>query len=210
MPSKSNEDELMRSPTPACLRAVALLLWLPLIGGCVAVVATGAVATGSSVHDRRGVGTVIDDKRIQLSAYDELNKDKQIVLENRVMIAVYNGVMLLMGEVRTPELKQRAEHIVSDYEGVRRLVNEIDVMEPEGFWAGRNDNRITARVKLALLDVTSMPGFDATRVKVSTAHRTVYLMGLVSREEDTVVTEIARNVSGVERVVKTFEYRESD
>lgn len=186
-----------------------LLLLLPLFGGCVAVVATGAVATGSSVHDRRGFGTVVDDKRIQLSAYDDLNEDKELVIRNRVMISVYNGVMLLTGEVRTPELKQRAEQTVTGFEGVRRLVNEIDIMPREGFWSGRNDNKISARVKFALTDITSLPGFDVTRVKVSTAHRTVYLMGLLTHEEDEIVTEIARNVPGVERVVKVFEYLDS-
>ena len=188
--------------------ALILLILLPLLGGCVAAVTAGAIATGSSVHDRRGFGTVVDDKRIQLGAYDEINRDKELVLKNRVMIAVYNGVMLLMGEVRTPDLKQRAEQTVTGFEGVRRIVNEIDIMEPEGFWTRRNDNKITARVKLALTDITSVPGFDATKVKVSTAHRTVYLMGLLSTEEVEIVTEIARNVPGVERVVKVFEYTE--
>ena len=188
--------------------ALILLILLPLLGGCVAAVTAGAIATGSSVHDRRGFGTVVDDKRIQLGAYDEINRDKELVLKNRVMIAVYNGVMLLMGEVRTPDLKQRAEQTVTGFEGVRRIVNEIDIMEPEGFWPRRNDNKITARVKLALTDITSVPGFDATKVKVSTAHRTVYLMGLLSTEEVEIVTEIARNVPGVERVVKVFEYTE--
>ena len=188
--------------------ALILLILLPLLGGCVAAVTAGAIATGSSVHDRRGFGTVVDDKRIQLGAYDEINRDKELVLKNRVMTAVYNGVMLLMGEVRTPDLKQRAEQTVTGFEGVRRIVNEIDVMEPEGFWTRRNDNKITARVKLALADITSVPGFDATKVKVSTAHRTVYLMGLLSTEEVEIVTEIARNVPGVERVVKVFEYTE--
>ena len=194
---------------PAFVRMMVfcLLFDVPLLNGCIAVVATGAVATGSSVHDRRGFGTVVQDKRIQLGAYDTINKDKELVLKNRVMIAVYGGVMLLMGEVRTPDLKQRAERTVSGFEGVTRIVNEIDVREPEGFWSRRNDNKITARVKLALLDASSVPGFDATRVKVSTAHRTVYLMGLLSHEEDDMVTEMARNVSGVERVVKVFDYR---
>lgn len=186
-----------------------VLVVLPLLGGCIAVVAGGAVATGSSVHDRRGFGTVVDDKRIQLGAYDTINRDKELVLQNRVMIAVYNGVMLLMGEVRTPELKQRAEATVTGFEGVRRIVNEIDVMEPEGFWTRRNDNRLTARVKLALTDAVSTPGFDPTRIKVSTAHRTVYLLGIVSAEEDEIATTIARNVNGVERVVKIFEYKDA-
>ena len=185
---------------------IALLL-SPLLSGCVAVIATGAVATGSSVHDRRGFGTVVDDKRIQMGAYDTINKDKELVLRNRVRIAVYNGDMLLMGEVRTPELKQRAETAVTGFEGVQRIVNEIEVMEPEGFWTRRGDNKITARVKLALADATSVPGFDVTRVKVSTAHRVVYLMGIINHDEGEMVTEIARNVPGVERVVKVFEYR---
>lgn len=193
-------------PFRTSLALAAMLAVLPPLGGCLAVVATGAVATGSTVHDRRGAGTVIDDKRIQLGAYDTINKDKELVLRNRVMIAVYNGTMLLVGEVRTPELKARAEHTVTGFEGARRIVNEIDVMEPEGFWARRNDNRLTARVKLALLDAVSTPGFDPTRVKVSTAHRTVYLQGVLTAAEDEIVTGIARNVNGVERVVKVFEY----
>ena len=188
------------------LTVMSLLVLAPLLGGCVAVVATGAVATASSVNDRRGFGTVMGDKNIQLSAYDTLNRDKQLALENRVMIAVYNGVMLLMGEVRTPELKARAEATVSGYAGIHRIVNEIDIMEPEGFWARRGDNKITARVKLALTDATSVPDFDVTRIKVSTAHRVVYLMGIVTAQEDEIVTEIARTVPGVERVVKVFEY----
>jgi len=186
---------------------VSALIVMPLLSGCfVAAVGAAAVATGSSVNDRRGFGTVVDDKNIQLSAYNVLNRDKELVLQNRVMIAVYNGVLLLMGEVRTPELKQRAEQTVTGFSGVRRIVNEIDVMEPEGFWSRRNDNHLTARVKLALTDAVSTPGFDPTRVKVSTAHRVVYLQGMLSAEEDAIATGIARNVPGVERVVKVFEY----
>ncbi|HPN79006.1 hypothetical protein, partial [Dokdonella sp.] len=52
---------------------VLILLIAPLLNGCIAVVATGAVATGSTVHDRRGFGTVVQDKRIQLGAYDTIN-----------------------------------------------------------------------------------------------------------------------------------------
>lgn len=117
-----------------------------------------------------GFGTVVDDKRIQLGAYDEINRDKELVLKNRVMIAVYNGVMLLMGEVRTPDLKQRAEQTVTGFEGVRRIVNEIDVMEPEGFWTRRNDNKITARVKLRRLP-TSPACLASTRPRSRSAPR---------------------------------------
>ena len=189
-----------------------LLIWLtlvvalPQLGGCFLAVAGGVAIGAKAAHDRRGVGTYVDDKRIYLGAYDSINKDKELALKNHVIIVVYNGVMLLVGEVRTPELKQRAERMVSGFEGTRRIVNEIDIREPEGFWSRRHDNTITLRVKTGLLDLTSLPGFDPTRVNVTTAHGVVYLMGRVSHAEDEAVTGIAREVGGVERVVKVFEY----
>jgi osmotically-inducible protein OsmY len=190
------------------------LVWLLLfasltqLGGCFLAVAGGAAAGASAAHDRRGVGTYVDDKRIYLGAYDTLNKDKELALKNNVIIVVYNGVMLLAGEVRTPELKARAERLVSGFDGTRRIVNELEVREPDGFWSHRRDNTISLHVKTALLDLTSLEGFDPTRVNITTAHRVVYLMGKVTHEEDEAVVGIAREVAGVERVVKVFEYVE--
>lgn len=187
----------------ACL---LLVLAAPQLGGCIAALVGGVAVGASAAHDRRGVGGYVDDKRIYLGAYDAFNKDKELALHNNVTIVVYDGVMLLVGEVRTPELKQRAERLVGGFEGTRRIVNEIEVREPEGFWSRRRDNAITAHVKTALLDLTSLPGFDPTRVNVTTAHRVVYLMGKLTHEEDTAATGVARDVAGVQRVVKVFEY----
>lgn len=195
---------------PATIRPVLRLL-IPVLltarlSGCVAAV-IGGTAAGVG-HDRRSWTTVISDRNIQTTAYDNFNKDKELALKNNVTIVVYNGVMLLAGEVRTAELKERAERRVSGYEGVRRLVNEIEVREPEGFLSRRRDNTISVHVKTALLDIVDMPGFDPTRVNVTTVHRTVYLMGLVTREEAERVADIARNVAGVEKVMRVFEYQD--
>ena len=189
-------------------RIAWLLLFgvLPALGGCFAAVVGGAAVGARAAHDRRDIGSYVDDKRIYLGAYDTLNKDKELALKNRVVIVVYDGVMLLAGEVRTAELKQRAEGLVSGFEGTRRVVNELAIEDPEGVWSRRRDTTITLHVKTALLDLTSLEGFDPTRVNVTTVHRTVYLMGKVTREEDEAVTGIARDVSGVEKVVKLFEY----
>jgi osmotically-inducible protein OsmY len=89
---------------------------------------------------------------------------------------------------------------------VRRVVNEIAVEDPTGFGTATRDRWLTGRVKLALLDIVDLPGFDPTRVNVSTQNGKVYLMGIVSREEAERVVGIARAVPGVERVVKVFEY----
>jgi len=185
-----------------------VLLTLPLLHGCFAVVAGGAIAGANVAHDRRSFGRVVEDRNLQLSVLDKINRDKAMVRDdNHVKVVVYDGVMLLCGQVRDADLKQRAQSIAESFEGVSRLVNEIEVTdEPQGFWRRRQDNAQSARVKTALLDVTSMPGFDPTRINVTSAHGVVYLMGIVSHEEDAAATEIARNVGGVEKVVKVFEY----
>ena len=183
-----------------------LFAMLPQLGGCFLAVAGGAAAGARAAHDRRDFGSYVDDKRIFLGAYDSINKDKELALKNNVIIVVYNGVMLLVGEVRTPELKARAERLVGGFEGTQRIINQIEVREPESFWSHRRDNTITLHVKTALFDLTSLEGFDPTRVNITTAHRVVYLMGKVTHEEDDAVVGVAREVSGVERVVKAFEY----
>ena len=190
------------------LIAVSLALAVPLLGGCAAAVVGGVALGAGAAHDRRGASSYIDDKRIYLAAYDNINKDKELALKNSVIIVVYDGVILLVGEVRTQELKMRAEQRVSGFEGTVRIINELDIREPEGWWSRRADNSLTARVKTGLLDITSLPGFDPTRVNVTTAHRVVYLLGYVSHEEGEAVTEVARNTPDVEKVVTFFDYEE--
>lgn len=189
-------------------KILILLLALPLLHGCFAVVAGGAVAGANVVHDRRSFGRVLEDRNLQLSVLDKINRDKAMVRDNNhVKVVVYDGIMLLCGQVRSAQLKQRAQAVAESFEGIDRLVNDIEVTdEPQGFWRRRQDNAQSARVKTALLDITSMPGFDPTRINVTAAHGVVYLMGLVTHEEDNAATEIARNVGGVDKVVKVFEY----
>ena len=185
-----------------------LIVLVPLLHGHVAVVAGGVLVGAHAVHDRRAVGTVLSDRNIQLSAIDAINKHRELTRDdNNVKVVVYNGVMLLCGQVRSEQLKQLAQSSAEGFAGVVRLVNEIEVTdEPEGFWRRRGDETITAHVKTGLLDITSLPGFDPTRINVTTSHRVVYLMGLVKHAEADAATDVARNANGVDKVVKLFDY----
>ncbi len=189
-------------------RVFLLLAALPFLHGCLLVVAGGAAVGAGVVHDRRDTSTVVGDRRIAFSASDAINRDRDFVAnDNYVKSIVYNGVVLLCGQVRSEELKHRAQSKVEPLEGVQRVVNELEVTDdPQGFWRRREDNAMTARVKTALLDITSMPGFDPTRVNVTAVHGVVFLMGMVSHEEGDATVDVARNVSGVDKVVKVFEY----
>jgi osmotically-inducible protein OsmY len=198
-------------PMFACkyiLSTFILVLCAALLQGCVALVAGGVLVGADAVHDRRPAGVVARDRNIQLTAFDAINRHQELVHDdNNVKVVVYDGVMLLAGQVRSAQLKDLAQQTVADIEGVDRLVNEIEVTdEPQGFWRRRQDETITARVKTGLLNITSIPGFDPTRVNVTTSHHVVYLMGLVSHEEAEASGEVARDTSDVVKVVKVFEY----
>jgi len=183
-----------------------------MLHGCIAVLAGGAAVGADVAHDRRGGDVVINDRRTQLGITDAINRDKQIVHGNyRVKAVVYRGTVLLCGQVASDALRQRAQSIAQNIDGAERVLNELVVTDdPQGFWSRRNDNALTLRIKAALLDIVSMPGFDATRVHVTTSDHVVYLMGVVTHEEADAVTEIVRNIGAVEKVVKLFDYREPD
>lgn len=182
------------------------LVLCALLGGCAAAAIGGAAAGATAAHDRRTFGSVVDDNAIELGAYDHLNRDKELALKNNVEVVSYNGTVLLIGEVGSEALRQRAETKVREIEGVRRVVNELVVRPQISIVAGTVDKWTTARAKLALADIVDMPGFDPSRVNVTTQAGTVYLMGLVSHAEGERVVEIVRDVPGVARVVKVFEY----
>ena len=84
--------------------------------------------------------------------------------------------------------------------------NELAVM-PAADTSGRMHNSyVTSKINTKLTTSNPIEGFDAGRIKVLTAHRTVYLMGTVSRAEGDAVTEVARQTGGVDKVVKVFDY----
>lgn len=164
------------------------------------------VSACSVFTPRRGFNRVINDRNVQITAQRTLDDDPALAGKVHIGTAVYDGVLLLIGEVPSEELKARAEADVTGFESVRRVDNEIDVMPIPPFSQRASDTALTARVKAALLNITSLPGFDPGRVNVSTAHGNVYLMGLLSHQEADAVTDIVRHVPGVQKVVRVFEY----
>lgn len=189
------------------LRILTALVALSL-SGCVALVATGMVTAASVAHDRRSTAEVWKDNRLKLTIVDTLNRDKQIALENNVSVISHNRIVLLVGQVRDEALRERVLGIVRSFDDVRRVIDELEVREPVGAVVRARDATITARVKTGLLNIVDLPGFDPTRVNVTTEDGTVYLMGLVSAEEGERVAASASSLSGVLQVVKVFEYIE--
>ena len=187
------------------MRSIALLVLVLALNGCAAILVGGAATTAGAVHDRRSVGTVLDDTTLQVAVIDRIYTEREKFDGTRVKAVVHNGVVLLLGEVFTDKQKQLAATRAMELQGVRRVVNELLVGKPPGTWRRSADSTLTARVKAALIGI-DLPEFDASRINVTTVRGEVYLMGLVRRAEADAAVGSVRTMRGVARVVKVFEY----
>ena len=182
---------------------LGLLAGTLLLQGCAAVVVGGAAGTAKASGDRRTLGAQWDDQAIELKAANLLADNKPLSAASKISVYSNNGRVLLVGQTPSEEFKRDAEDRVHKVEGVRHVYNELQIRKPIGFDRQSNDSWITSKVKSQML-VTK--GVDSTRFKVITENSVVYLMGLVTRAEADKAIDIARHVSGVNKVVKVFEY----
>jgi len=183
------------------LYALAAALFAGSLAGCAPlIVGAAAVGTGLMVTDRRTSGAQIDDEAIELRAALRLSE----AMGDHVHINVtsYNRQVLLTGEAPTEALKQQAEQIAARVDNVRGIVNEIAVMSPTTLPQRSGDVLITGKIRASLVDASDL---QATAFKVVTERGNVYLMGRVTQREADRTTSIARQVGGVQRVVRIFE-----
>ena len=183
--------------------AIAVLLaLLPLVQGCAPLIVGGAVAGGAAMaNDRRTGGTLVEDERIELRIAELVRaRYKDAAHLNSTS---FNRIVLLTGEVPDAQAKAEVERIARGVEHVRTVYNETAVAGVSSLTARSNDGIITSKVKARFL---ASQKFNALHVKVVTEGSVVYLMGLVRKQEAADATEIARTTSGVQKVVRLFEY----
>ena len=184
------------------LISLLILSALPLLHGCAPLVVGGAAVGGVMVaQDRRTVGTMTEDEGIEQKASGRIGERFKDGVH--VNVTSYNRTALLTGEV--PDAAARAEvaRITRGVQNVRGVHNETVVSGVTSFTARSNDAITTSKVKSRFLDAGK---FNTIHVKVVTENNVVYLMGLMKKQEAADATEIARTTSGVQKVVRVFEY----
>ena len=181
-------------------RAVAIVALLATLPGCFPLVATGMGAAILVADDRRTTGSIVDDEAIENKA---LLRIQQRHNEAHVNVTSFNRIVLITGEARSAEARSDIERIVREVENVRSVQNEMSVGQTTTLMLRGNDSVQTSKVKARMLDANK---FRANHVKVVTENGIVYLMGLVKRQEAQDATDISRTTSGVQRVVRVFEY----
>jgi len=182
--------------------AVAALLAVFMLEGCVEAVIVGGAATGAFVAaDRRQAEIVAGDERVGLTALSRVGD--RFGANVHLNVTSYNYNVLITGEVPDAQAKADIEKIVMQIPQVKGVVNELQVGGRSSLSSRGNDTYLTGRVKGTFVTENK---FQANHVKVVTESAVVYLLGLVTRKEADDATAIARSTSGVKKVVRVFEY----
>jgi osmotically-inducible protein OsmY len=183
-------------------------LSLPIVlGGCPLAIVGGLAAAGGAgyaANQERGVTGTAEDGAIKMnvqSAWLQANP----LMQRDFSVTVYEGRTLLTGSTSRPELKAQAAQIASTVPGVRTVYDEIEVTPSEGGWQGVRDTWISAQLRSDLV-------FDShvrsVNYSIDTVNGSVYVIGSArSQAELDRVTETARNVPYVKRVVSYVEIR---
>jgi osmotically-inducible protein OsmY len=186
-----------RHPLVIALAAAALAGSL---SACAPLVLGGAAVGALIAVDRRTSGAQIEDEAIELKGATRLREafgDKA-----HINITSYNRQVLLTGEVPSEQAKQQAEQIVSRVDNVKAVVNELAQLPPSSLGQRSSDVLISGKIKASIIDEKDL---YVGAFRVVTERGVVYLMGRVTQHEADKATQLARTVSGVQRVVRIFE-----
>jgi osmotically-inducible protein OsmY len=182
---------------------VLILIMASAIQGC-AVATIAAVTAGATViSDRRTFSKQIDDHSIEFIAHNELLKNKALAKNTNINIVSVNGVVLVVGQAPNSYLRDLVIKTIKTTPDIVSIHNQIRIRPITSITTQSNDVWLTSKVKSTLLASGEVNGKD---VKVVTENAEVFLLGLVSVKEADLVVEIVRNISGVDRVIKAFEY----
>lgn len=195
----------MKSPRPtfpAGKALPALLTAVLMLQGCAAAVIGGAGAGVMMVDDKRTTGTYIEDENIELKAGSRVREAKLGEGVNASFTS-YNRKLLITGEVPDEAARARVGEIAKGVPQVRDVHNELLVAGVTAWTTRGDDALLTTKVKTRMLQDDSV---NANHVKVVSSKGVVYLMGLLSQKEADAAAAVAASTSGVQKVVKLFEY----
>jgi osmotically-inducible protein OsmY len=119
------------------------------------------------------------------------------------VVVSYDHIVLLIGQVPDDSVRGRVTALVEALPKVSRVYNQLAVAPVPSPAQMSQDAWITTKVKSQMVVTKDL---NAGQVKVITEDNVVYLMGIVTHDQAQLAVDVARQVNGVDRVVKLFEY----
>ena len=177
------------------------LIFITTSSSCTKVgTAIGAGArAGLAIAEERSIRTVISDTALKLAVNKGLVESSFENLFWTVKTTVFEGRVLLTGGVETEQLRDQASEIVWAVDGVREVLNELQVVRDKSVADSVRDKMIVVSLHSKIAGDKKITGIN---YKIVTYNRTIYLIGVAQTQDelDRVVT-YARSIRYVRRLV---------
>ena len=194
----------MNSFSSKMTKITLVLLTFLTLQGCVTALVIGTVGAAMIANDRRTTAAQLEDEGIEIKANQLIAADPQIDKHTNLSIISYNRTLLAIGQAPNEMLRDKAIKLLKQIPNVTRLHNQIRIGNPSKISTRTHDSWLTTKIKTAMASDNSFP---YSHIKIVTENSEVFLLGLVSEVEANKATEIARNIDGVTKVTKVFEYQ---
>ena len=184
--------------------SITLASSLTLLQGCVpvAVVATPAVVLGSnSISTNQSAESQTHDFGIKLEIIKIINEDKKLKNTSNIESAVFNNIVLLLGQVPSQEIRNDFVKKVSKIKHVALVYDELTVEPVVPISTYANDTWITTKVKSRLIGKV-----NPTHFKIITQKGVVYLMAVTTKTDGKIASDIASKTNGVKKVIEIYAY----
>lgn len=187
-----------RVQVPAAAALAMLTVISSLLTGCSEPLLGVSAHLGVAMAEERPVTEAVDDLKIQVQLnHIFFNDDTE--LHRSVSFSVIEGRALLTGIVPAFEDRTRAVRLARKAEGVRQVIDGLQVAEKGGVIDYALDRWITARLKLRILSDKDILHIN---YDINTVNRTVYLFGIAQDEEELAkAAGHARFIGGVKNIV---------
>ena len=182
---------LALAPAAAVLAGVS-------ISGCAPVAITAGTTAAAAATQERGVEGFIGDTAIR-AEINALWLAHDVDIFVAIELEVVEGRVLLAGRVEKPAHRVDAVRLAWKADGVKEVINEIQIAKTRDIGDYSRDSWITARLRAKILfdkDIASI------NYSIDSVGRIVYLMGIARNEaERERVKAHARDIPYVKRVI---------
>ena len=172
-----------------------------ILQSCAAFLIAGA-ASGYIIYDDRSIHGLEKDGRIFHVVHTRYVRDKELV-HAHLDVTSFKQVVLLTGQCTMASQRALAEKVARNAPNVRKIYNEITIENPTGTWRRTQDTAITSNVRTHMF---AKKGLESGAIQIVTENGIVYLMGDVTHQQADLAVNVTREIRGVNKVVKVFQY----
>jgi osmotically-inducible protein OsmY len=182
------------------IRLSAIVLLTSFLSGCGVMAVGGVVAGASIMADRRTPAVQVIDKGIDLEVGNAL--EKKFGDSAHINVTSFNQKVLLTGEVRDTGIKEQAGAYAKANKNARSVFNELVVAPISTFTARANYSYLESKIKTQMIFTDKLP---SNSMAIVTEGSSVYLMGILTRNEADIAKKVASNSNGVKDVYAYFD-----